>query len=120
MVYMADDTTSPLPWEDNINAMEAATQAPGTSILALVDPPGTGNSQILKIVQDPDPQSDTIVSPAIDDGHAVIPIDNEVNMADPGTLQAFIAFAIGRYPATHTVLILWGHGGGWRGLCQDG
>ena len=120
MVYMADDTTSPLPWEDNINAMEAATQAPGTSILALVDPPGTGNSQILKIVQDPDPQSDTIVSPAIDDGHAVIPIDNEVNMADPSTLQAFIAFAIGRYPATHTVLILWGHGGGWRGLCQDG
>ncbi len=120
MVYMADDTRSPLPWEDNINAMEAATQAPGTSILALVDPPDTGNSQILKIVQDPDPQSGTIVSPAIDDGHAVIPLGGEVNMADPGTLQAFIAFAVGRYPAAHTVLILWGHGGGWRGLCQDG
>jgi len=120
MVYMADDTRSPLPWEDNINAMEAATQAPGTSILALVDPPDTGNSQILKIVQDPDPQSSTIVSPAIDDGQAVIPLGDEVNMADPGTLQAFIAFAVGRYPAAHTVLILWGHGGGWRGLCQDG
>ena len=120
MVYMAVDTISPLPWEDNINAMEVATQAPGTSILALVDPPDTGNSQILKIVQDPDPQSSTIVSPAIDDGQAVIPVNNEVNMANPGTLQAFIAFAVGRYPAAHTVLILWGHGGGWRGLCLDG
>lgn len=120
MVYMADDTSSPLPWEDNVNSMEAATQAPGTSILALVDPPGFGNSQILKITHDPHPQSATIVSPAIDDGGAVIPPDHEVNMASPGTLQAFITFAVERYPAARTMLVLWGHGDGWRGLCPDG
>jgi hypothetical protein len=120
MVYMADDTSSPLPWEDNINSMEAATQAPGTNILALVDHPGIGNSQILKITHDPNPQSATIVSPTIDDGEAVIPADHEVNMASAATLQAFITFAVERYPAAHTMLILWGHGDGWRGLCPDG
>jgi hypothetical protein len=121
MVYMADDTSSPLPWEDNINSMEAATQAPGTSILALVDLPGIGNSQILKITHDPNPQSATIVSPAIDDGGAVIPpADHEVNMASAATLQAFITFAVERYPAARTMLVLWGHGDGWRGLCPDG
>ena len=121
MVYMADDTSSPLPWEDNINSMEAATQAPGTSILALVDLPGIGNSQILKITHDPNPQSATIVSPAIDDRGAVIPpADHEVNMASAATLQAFITFAVERYPAARTMLVLWGHGDGWRGLCPDG
>jgi hypothetical protein len=120
MVYMADDTSFPLPWEDNINSMEAATQAPGTSILALVDTPGIGNSQILKITQDPNQRSETIVSPAIDDGGAVIPVDHEVNMASAATLQAFITFAVDRYPAARTMLVLWGHGDGWRGLCPDG
>jgi hypothetical protein len=120
MVYMADDTSSPLPWEDNVNSMEAATQAPGTSILALVDPPGIGNSQILKITHDPNPQSATIVSPAIDDGGAVIPPENEVNMASAATLQAFITFAVETYSAARTMLVLWGHGDGWRGLCPDG
>lgn len=118
---MADDTISPLPWEDNINSMEAATQAPGTSIIALVDPPGIGNSQILKITHDPDPQSATIVSPVIEDGGAVIPlVDHEVNMASAATLQAFITFAVERYPAARTMLVLWGHGDGWCGLCLDG
>jgi len=120
MVYMADDTSSPLPWEDNINSMEAATQAPGTSILALVDLPGIGNSQILKITHDPNPNDATIVSPAVDDGGAVIPVDNEVNMASAATLQAFITFAVESYPAARTMLVLWGHGDGWRGLCPDG
>lgn len=120
MVYMADDTSSPLPWEDNVNSMEAAAQAPGTSILALVDPAGYGNSQILRIAQDPNPQDATIVSPAINDNGAVIPADHEVNMASAATLQSFITFAIGTYPAARTMLVLWGHGDGWRGLCPDG
>ncbi len=117
---MADDTSSPLPWADNINSMEAASQAPGTSILALLDPPGIGNSQILKITHDTNPQSTTIVSPSIDDGGAVIPLDHEVNMASSATLQAFVTFALETYPAAHTMLVLWGHGDGWRGLCPDG
>lgn len=120
MVYMADDTSFPLPWEDNVNSMEAAGQSLGTNILALVDPPGAGNSQLLKIAQDPNPQSTIIVSTAVDDGGAVIPLGHEVNMASPATLEAFINYSITRYPAAHNMLVLWGHGDGWRGLCPDG
>ena len=35
-----------------------------------------------------------------------------LNMADPTTLSAFIQWADANYPAEHTALILWDHGGG--------
>jgi hypothetical protein len=43
----------------------------------------------------------------------------EVNMADPAVLEEFIEICIAKYPAEKYALILWDHGGGWRGLCWD-
>jgi clostripain len=43
----------------------------------------------------------------------------EVNMADPGVLTDFVVTAVNEYPAEKYALILWDHGGGWRGLCWD-
>jgi len=43
----------------------------------------------------------------------------EVNMADPAVLEEFVVNAINDYPADKYALILWDHGGGWRGLCWD-
>ena len=40
----------------------------------------------------------------------------EVNMGDPNTLVDFVQWAVTEYPATNYALILWNHGGGWRGL----
>lgn len=119
MVYMADDYYVPLSWQDDINEMEAAQQAPGTNIIALVDPLGPNNSTLLKVTHDPNFLDSTIVSPRIDDAGAVI-TGGEVNMASPTTLSAFVNFSVRTYPADHYVLDLWGHGAGWRGLCPDG
>lgn len=120
MVYMADDTSSPLPWRDNVNAMEAAVQAPGTSVVVLIDQAGFGNTMLLKVQHDSNASQDTLVSTPIDDNHLVIPMTGEVNTAAPGTLSAFIGFSATTFPADKYVLILWGHGSGWRGLCPDG
>ena len=38
----------------------------------------------------------------------------EKNMGDPTTLTDFVNWAITNYPASHYVLVLWNHGGGWR------
>jgi hypothetical protein len=38
----------------------------------------------------------------------------ELNMGDPATLQNFINWAVGGYPAQNYALVLWNHGGGWR------
>ena len=43
----------------------------------------------------------------------------EVNMADPDVLEEFIEICCDDYPADKYALVLWDHGGGWRGLCWD-
>ncbi|MEW5747765.1 MAG: clostripain-related cysteine peptidase [Candidatus Thermoplasmatota archaeon] len=43
----------------------------------------------------------------------------EVNMADPTILEEFIEICCDEYPAEKYALVLWDHGGGWRGLCWD-
>ena len=43
----------------------------------------------------------------------------EVNMADPEVLQAFIQWAIAKYPAEHYALMLADHGYGWQGMMVD-
>ncbi len=43
----------------------------------------------------------------------------EVNMADPAVLQEFIEISCNDFSAENYALILWDHGGGWRGLCWD-
>lgn len=43
----------------------------------------------------------------------------EVDMADPAVLEEFIEISCDDYPAENYALILWDHGGGWRGLCWD-
>lgn len=37
-----------------------------------------------------------------------------VNSTSPAALREFVRFATSRYPANHYVLIMWGHGAGWR------
>lgn len=120
MLYMANDVSTPLPWEDNINSMEAAEQTAGVSILALVDNPADGDSVLLKIEHDASTTwPGTIVSTQIDDSGAVIPGSGEADLANPSTLAAFVEFAATEFPADRLVLVLWGHGAGWHGLCLD-
>jgi hypothetical protein len=43
----------------------------------------------------------------------------EVNMGDPAALAEFLTWGTASYPAQHTALVLWDHGGGWSGLDWD-
>jgi len=47
------------------------------------------------------------------------PYLGERNMGSPAELSGFIAWAKTRYPAQKYALILWDHGGGWKGLAGD-
>ncbi|HIH01989.1 TPA: hypothetical protein HA259_07995 [Thermoplasmata archaeon] len=120
MVYMAADTENALPWEMDINELEAADQVDGTNIIALVDPEGLANSMLLRIEHDDNYFDPTIVSTELDDDGAVIPGGGEVNTGSPATLRDFIVYSSTAYPAENLVLVMWGHGAGWRGLCPDG
>ena len=41
------------------------------------------------------------------------------NMGAQETLQSFVVYGLTNYPARRTGLILWGHGGGFSGVCID-
>lgn len=118
MVYMAADSEPALPWDEDINEMEAAGPPDWMNVVALVDPLGSGDSAIYEVVADD--MDLVIVSGTVDDSGDVIPPSGEVDMASPETLSDFITFACHAYPADRLVLVLWGHSGGWYGMCQDG
>ncbi len=120
MVYMAADIEDPLPWAQDINELEAATHVEGVDVLVLVDPPEQGDSRLLKIEHDDNYFDPMIVSPELDDGGEVVPGGGEVNTGSPSTLRDFVVYSATQYPADNLVLVLWGHGGIWRGLCPDG
>ena len=120
MVYMAGDFLPDLPWRDNLNQMEAARQAPGTKVIVLVDPLGSNGSMLLQIEHDDGTHGDDIISPRVNDSGAVIPSNGTVNMGSSDTLRSFIKFTATNFSSDHLVLIMWGHAGGWFGLCPDG
>ena len=119
MVFMAANASADLPWEENLNDMESAEQSSGTNIITLVDPPAA-NTTLYHVAHDPGGANSVIVSPTIEDGGAVIPSSGDANMGAPETLESFIKYSTSNYPADVYVLILWGHGAAWRGLCPDG
>jgi hypothetical protein len=44
----------------------------------------------------------------------------EANMGAKATLQSFLEWGMGSYPANNYALVLWDHGGGWvYGVCSD-
>ncbi len=43
----------------------------------------------------------------------------EMNTADPATLEMFVEYSIAEFPSKKTMLVLQDHGYSWRGLCKD-
>lgn len=119
MEYMAADAYPELYWTPDINEMESVDLPDSVDVVALVDPLGSANSVIYEIVQDPQYLDPAIYSPVVDDGGQVV-VDLEVDTGSPATLAAFMEFVITNHPADRYALVLWGHGGGWVGLCPDG
>lgn len=119
MVYMAADMADSLPWELDINEMEAAALADSTNVIALVDPPGASDAMLLKIEHDENLMNSEIISTTVDDQGAVIPGEGDVNTGSSTTLRDFVVFSATEFPADNLVLVLWGHGSGWRGICPD-
>lgn len=44
---------------------------------------------------------------------------DEMNMADPATLEMFVEYSMAKFPSEKTMLVLQDHGYSWRGLCKD-
>ena len=120
MIYMAADASPELPWELDIGEMEAVDLPGEVRVIVLVDPPDGPNSMLLRIVNDPNGLDFNIVSEVLDDEGAVIPQSGEVNTGSPAALSDFIVYCAEQYVSDRYVLVLWGHGAQWHGICPDG
>ena len=43
----------------------------------------------------------------------------EMNTADPATLEMFVEYSMAKFPSEKTMVVLQDHGYSWRGLCKD-
>ncbi len=118
LAYMsADAPGSPLNWTADINEMEAGLFSSNITVLALVDPDGIGDSRVYNISHET-PATDAIVSPQV--AYPPLAGGGEANMGDPNTLIDFLKFGVDDfYQGGKIAVILWGHGDGWNGVCQD-
>jgi hypothetical protein len=118
LAYMSADVPgSPLNWTTDINEMEEGLYSDNITVVALVDPDGVGDSRVYNISHEI-PASDAIVSPQV--AYPPISGSGEANMGDPGALIDFVKFGVDDfYRGGRLGIILWGHGEGWNGVCQD-
>ncbi|MCW3130191.1 MAG: clostripain-related cysteine peptidase, partial [Methanophagales archaeon] len=111
MVYMDADNNlggKSGPGFSDLNEMEMVGYTPKVNIIVLND--NGFNRGYVKIKTDNDPS--IIIS-------SVVKSMNEVNMGSPKALSDFIKWTKGHYPAKRYGIVLWDHGSGWRGCCND-
>jgi len=112
MVYLdADVNLDPYAWLD-IHEMEAVGSTANVNIVVLLDRwykmCGFNGTEIYYVHQG---WSERVWG---DKTNAY-----ELDMGDPATLSFFIEYATTNYPADKYALVLWDHGGNWRGVCWD-
>ena len=122
-VYMAADNDLESAAIQDLNEMEASIEN-GVTVVALLDRSdgydGTnGNwddSRLYQVEKDDSGLNGTIISRQLECPRLDLYLDRttELNMADPWVLEGFLEYVMEIYPARHTVLVIWGHGTGWR------
>ena len=107
MVYLDADNNLEIYGELNVEWMETVGSDENVNFLVLLDT-YSGVADLLLVKQG---ESESV-------GEAY-GYPKEVDMADPEVLEEFIVIGCEDYPAQKYALIIWDHGGGWRGLCWD-
>lgn len=122
-VYMAADNDLESAAIQDLNEMEAAV-GDGVTVVALLDR-GSGydgtngdwtDSRLYLVERDEGGLNGTIISQRLECPRLDLYLDREteLDMGNPWVLEGFLEYTQATYPARHTVLVVWGHGTGWR------
>lgn len=107
MVYMDADNNLEIYGDMNLDWLETVGSTTEVNILVLLDRWNADGVQLLHVEEgDSTPFGGE-------------EWEAELNMADPATLGNFIIECWESYPADKYALVLWDHGAGWRGICED-
>ena len=105
LVWMANDNSPTLPWQDDIDEMRAADTS--ASIVVLYDGNGSADSRLFSVE---DGEINNLTANFF---------STEINTGSPFQLSDFVVWGMENYPSRHVWVDLWGHGNGWKGVCRD-
>ncbi len=103
LVYMAGDNNLEGAGGDDLAEMRAVGSTPEVNVLVQFDTEEHGTTRY-----------------RVDKGHLTI-LDHKkgVNCGDPKVLRDFVQWGAAQYPASHYLVDVWNHGGGWENLPAD-
>ena len=130
LVYMNADNDLEYQGLFDLNEMEAAASLDNIEVLILIDRnKGYDNSmgnwsgtRLYRLKRDRAGQNYDIVSERLacpELGLEAFGDYDELNLGTSGVLSSFINYGRTEYPAENTILVLWGHGTGWRDRRAD-
>jgi len=112
MVYMAGDSSLSPFVDKNLEEMMKVGSSGNLKVVVLADRLGEGDAGMYLVrkgeLEDLSLREIWIKRP------------NELETGRPQTLQSFLNFSVKNYPADHRMLVIWGHGNGWKGAAGDG
>lgn len=118
MVYLDADNNLEGPGIDDMNEMEKVGSTDEVNIVVQMDRIAgydTSNGDWMgtrRYLMEKDNDDIQINSPMLQDL-------GETNMGDPEVLIDFVDWSVRNYPAKKYALVLWDHGGAFRGICYD-
>jgi len=111
MIYMAGDNSLSDVVDGNLEEISNAGSSEGLKIVVLSDKAGEGDSHLYYVGK-----KQLIEQPI---SSIWLKRPDEVYTGRHETLQSFIDWGMGNYSSSHYMLIMWGHGAGWKGAAED-
>ena len=106
MVYLAGDNDLSAAGEVDLEEMRQVGSTPDVHVVAQFDRAGVEGTRRFHVEKG-------------GVGEEVVSL-GETDSGAPAVLEAFVRWAIGRFPADRNALVLWNHGGGWAPAELDG
>ncbi len=113
LVYMAADNNLEGAALADLAEMGSAT---GTEFVVLLDrAPGYSGADILGLGD----FTDSVLLDVKDGQATLLDTPGELNMGDPAVLENFVSYGVENHPNDKTGLVIWDHGGSWKGAAWD-
>jgi hypothetical protein len=112
MIYMAGDSSLSSTVDSNLAEIQSVGSSGSLKLIALTDERGEGDSHLYFV------KKDGLKDLSLKEIWVKRP--DEAEMGREETLKSFLDFSARAYPGGHRMLVIWGHGQGWKGAAQDG
>jgi hypothetical protein len=111
IIYMAGDNSLSDVVDSNLNEISNVGSSNGLNIVVLSDKAGEGDSHLYEVGKNQ--LNEQLI------GNIWLKRPDELYTGRYETLQSFINWSMANYSSDHYLLILWGHGDGWKGAAED-